>query len=369
MYSNLFFIINLKKAFLVFLAITSVFASDGVIEATNHSNRLLSVGHLKFKPLKGVKKSLPEPVATIIANDLYYNGQSKLVRFNNDLQTTRLGMKKNGVSSYVTGVFSFKKTRINITCMLKDITTKKNIWKKSYQTTVKKLRQTAHKCSDDIVKILFGNKGFAQSKITFVSNQSGHKEVYIADYDGRNVEQVTRNQSINLIPTWGKENDYIIYTSYQTQRPQLFSYQLSKKEHKLYRKSDYLNLSPDYNPLDNELIYASSIRGNTEIFRSYWGSPSQTRLTFIRSIETSPSWSPNGYEFAFTSNRTGSPQIYIMDRDGSNMRRLSFENAYNTSPSWSPSGELITFVGLSNQKTNIYTIQTNGKNLQTTNQK
>ncbi len=357
---------NLKILFcslIYFFTVLNSWSADGSIEARNNEKALLPLGYLQFEPEKRSTPNLPQPIVYIIVNDLYYNGQSQLIPLEGQDSVSLKNLQKKSVPAYITGIYQYKKSKFILTCILKDTKTKKIIWSKTLTANAKNFRQVAHQFSDTIVENFFGNKGFAQSKIAFISKENGHKELYLLDYDGKNPIQLTNDKSINLIPTWGKNNDYIIYTSYKTKRPQLFSYQISTKKNKLFLASKYLSLSPDYNSLDNELIYTLSINGNSEIFRSHWDSPSQTRITYSRSIETTPSWSPNGYEFAFTSNRAGSPQIYTMDKDGSNLKRLSYENSYNTSPAWSPSGDLIVFVGIANKQTNIYTIKPNGQDL------
>lgn len=44
-----------------------------------------------------------------------------------------------------------------------------------------------------------GKRGFT-SKILYVSNQSGNKELFLMDWDGFNPQQLTSNRSINISP-------------------------------------------------------------------------------------------------------------------------------------------------------------------------
>src|SRR6266545_6237945 len=53
-------------------------------------------------------------------------------------------------------------------------------------------RTTAHKFANEIIFRLGGGvPGIAESKIFFVSDRSGHKEIWAMDYDGSNQHQVT----------------------------------------------------------------------------------------------------------------------------------------------------------------------------------
>jgi TolB protein len=60
-------------------------------------------------------------------------------------------------------------------------------------------RITAHKFADEIIFRLGGGiPGIAETQIYFVSNRSGHKEIWAMDYDGENQHQITHLNSISL---------------------------------------------------------------------------------------------------------------------------------------------------------------------------
>jgi len=48
-----------------------------------------------------------------------------------------------------------------------------------------------HRIGNDIFFLLTGQQGMFLSRLAFVGNASGHKEIYVADYDGYNVQQIT----------------------------------------------------------------------------------------------------------------------------------------------------------------------------------
>ncbi len=62
-------------------------------------------------------------------------------------------------------------------------------------------RIIAHKFADEIISRLGGGiAGIAESKIYFVSDRSGHKELWVMDYDGSNQRQLSHQSSISLSP-------------------------------------------------------------------------------------------------------------------------------------------------------------------------
>ncbi|HZC23765.1 MAG TPA: translocation protein TolB, partial [Candidatus Binatia bacterium] len=60
-------------------------------------------------------------------------------------------------------------------------------------------RVMAHKFADEIIYRLGGGiQGIAETQIYFVSDRTGHKEIWAMDYDGSNQHQITHLGSIAL---------------------------------------------------------------------------------------------------------------------------------------------------------------------------
>src|ERR1700689_1204614 len=73
-------------------------------------------------------------------------------------------------------------------------------------------RVIAHRFADEIIFRLGGGiPGIAESKLYFISNRSGHKEVWQMDYDGADQKQITHNGSIALSPHVSPDGSRIAY--------------------------------------------------------------------------------------------------------------------------------------------------------------
>lgn len=206
-----------------------------------------------------------------------------------------------------------------------------------------KLRNLAHRFSDKLTLHFTGEKGVAQSKVAYISDLSGEKEVYVMDYDGANKMRFTRDRSIAISPRWSYDGTKIAYTSYRKGNPDLYVIDLKTGKRKVIASFYGLNFSPAWSPIGNQIAFAATKDGNAEIYLVNLDGSGLKRLTFNPSDDLSPSWSPSGRQIAFTSDRGGGPQIYIMDVDGSNVHRLTFDGNYNTSPAWSPKGDWIAY--------------------------
>jgi len=254
--------------------------------------------------------------------------------------------------------------KLAIRCRLYDLLREEQVLGKGYGGDQNLLRRMVHKLSDEIVLKITGEKGMAETKIAFVSDVSGHKEVYKIDFDGHNLERLTRNRSIALSPAWSPDGKRIAYTSYYEGNPDL--YFMSRDGSYQVATSTFpgLNATPDWSPDGSRIALALSKDGNAEIYTFRVDGTDFRRLTRHQSSDWSPSWSPDGKRIAFGSDRTGTPEIYIMNNDGGDVRRLTQQGSYNDSPAWSPKGDLIAFASRQKGLFDIWVIGSDGSNPQ-----
>lgn len=215
---------------------------------------------------------------------------------------------------------------------------------KRYYGGQEQLRRMIHRFADEIVYRLTGEKGIAKTRIAFTSNATGYKEIYLMDYDGYNMQQVTNNRSLNLFPRWLPDGKSLAYTSFRDNNPDLFVVSLETSRRIKEFGFPGLNLAPAWAPDGKMMAISLSKDGNTSVYLANADGKGLYRITDNLGIYVSPTWSPNSRQLAFTSDRGGSPQIWVMDVEGTNLRRLTSESNYNTSPRWSPKGDKIAFV-------------------------
>jgi TolB protein len=244
-----------------------------------------------------------------------------------------------------------------------DLVEQSHIVGKQYEGPVQTLRSAVHRMADEVILQITGEKGVHNTKIAYAVLQGAGKEIYIADFDGANVKQITRNQSINVSPAWAPDGKRIAFTSYLRRNPDLYLIDLDGKNLRLFSHYPGLNVSPSWSPDGKKIALMMGMEGKSEIFLIDANGGNPRKLTKGYGNEASPAWSPDGEWIAFVSDRSGSPQIYIMAHDGSKVRRLTFEGSYNTNPSWSPKGDRIAFCGRADGQYHIFTIGTDGSGL------
>jgi len=223
-------------------------------------------------------------------------------------------------------------------------------------------RELGHDVANEIVHTLTGEKGIFRTKIVYAKEIGNVKELFMADYDGANEQQLTQTGSINISPIFAPDGREVYFTSYMEGDPQLYKVNVPNGKVSRVAKFPGIIAAPAVSPDGNKIACVLSKDGNSEIYVLDLNGRIIKRLTRHWAIDTSPTWSPDGQMIAFSSDRSGRPQLYIMDSDGLNVRRLTYEGSYNDSPVWSQRGDRITFVNRSKSgRFDIASIDTSGR--------
>ncbi len=336
-----------------------VFDRPGIdIVIRGEEGRRLSVGlpHFYSPVVNAETKAVQEEIYDAFYQDLRLARAFKLVNLVDYSTEINSGYQKGsggpnlegwylaGLETLVTGEVRFEGREIVLNCHLYDAKQKTYIIGKSYRGRKHAIRNMVHRFSDEMVFRFTGDKGIASSKIAFVQRSDRAKEIYIADYDGKNVRQLTGNGSLNLSPDLAPDGNQVAYVSYRDGRSELYTANIAARTTKKIGSLPGTNAAPAWSPDGRLIAFANSHEGNTDIYTIRPDGTGLRRLTSHPAIDTSPSWSPTGRAIAFTSDRSGGPQIYTMNSDGSNVRRLTFSGKYNASPDWAPKGDKIAFV-------------------------
>ncbi|MCX6967923.1 MAG: biopolymer transporter Tol [Verrucomicrobia bacterium] len=204
-------------------------------------------------------------------------------------------------------------------------------------------REKAHAFANDIIETLTGTKGMAGSKIAFIATRSGSKELYTADYDGSNMRQMTRDNTISVAPAISPDGRRIAYTSYLHGYADIYMIDLASGQRERIVKFPGTNSGAAFSPGGDQIACSVSRDGNPELYVVSANGSGARRLTHTPGVESSPSWSPTGNEIVYSSDDTGSPQLVRIPAAGGSGRRLATGHNYCTKPSWSPDGKKIAF--------------------------
>ncbi len=203
-------------------------------------------------------------------------------------------------------------------------------------------RARAHAFANDIVQTLTGNRGIAGTRIAFSSARTGQKEIYIADCDGSQVQQLTHDNSISVGPSLSPDGRLLAYTGYKAGYPDIYLVNLATGSRERIIKFPGTNSGAAFAPGGDRLACTLSKDGNPELYVCGLNG-SAHRLTHTPGIESSPTWSPNGDEIIYSYDDHGGPQLYRISASGGSGQQIPTGYNYCTEPNWSPDGAKVAF--------------------------
>jgi len=225
-------------------------------------------------------------------------------------------------------------------------------------------RKVAQEFAADILK-QFGATSLIGTRIYFVSDRSGHKEIWSMNYDGSDQKQFTNYRSITTFPAISPDGTKIAFTTYpvlassrnanasqfgsQTQnlgQPQIYIHSVETgRKLVYYNQQASMNAASDFLPDSRHLlIYSTANGGFSQIYETDLDGGDLHRITHSGSLEVEPKVNPRtGMDVVFVSGRGGTPQIYRMNMDGTDVSRLTTGEGDAVNPAWSSDGQHIAF--------------------------
>lgn len=254
---------------------------------------------------------------------------------------------------------------VNLEVYLYAVQSGRQLLAKRYKSGTDSIRKLAHTLSNDVMFALTGKKGPFTSKIAFVSDRTGKKEIYIMDYDGNNPVKATSRFAHAMAPAWKPDGKQIVFTAItknekNVRNHNLFLYDLPSGKISMLSNKQGINSGAMYSPNGNQIALTMSFPGNPEIFLMDPASKVVQRITNSFGLDVDPSWSPDGKHIAFVSDRSGRPMVYKMEANGANVQRLTYAGHYNATPTWSPLGNKIAFAGWDAGKFDIFIMNPDG---------
>jgi TolB protein len=228
---------------------------------------------------------------------------------------------------------------VSAQCLVQDRIAQATRLSKNYSAGANEVIRRAHQAADDIIKAVTGKDGFCGSQVAMIGNTSGHKELYLSDWDGSNLRQLTRDESINLDPKWRPGGKEILYTSYVRGSASLFTVDLTSGQRRQLIRSGGIVTGGAYSPDGSRIALIMSRDGNTELYVMGASGSGLTRLTRTPDRdEASPTWSPDGRRICFVSGPPNFTQLYVIDAGGGDPVRVTSGGRMNESPDWGPNG-------------------------------
>src|SRR5579885_3395747 len=228
-------------------------------------------------------------------------------------------------------------------------------------------KKVAREFAADILQ-QFGAKSLAGTKIYFVSDRTGSKEIWSMDYDGSNQKQITQYHSVSTMPAVSPDGKMVAFTTYAQGNPKIMIFSTeTNRRLPFYNPVSSAVETPEFTPDMKHILFGASIDGWVQICISDLNGANMRRLSHVRAIEVSPkanpAWSPDGQKIAFAWTKgyePGAYNIFIMDVAKRVPVQLTHGNGRNENPWWAPDGVHLVFSIKKGQSTQIYTMLADG---------
>lgn len=177
-------------------------------------------------------------------------------------------------------------------------------------------------------------------KIVFTSLRTGDLEIYTMDLDGSNVQQLTDGLGYDGGPFFSPDGTKIVYRA---------NYPQTEEE-----IADYTSL------LEQDMIRPSKL----EIYVMDADGSNKQKVTDLEAASFAPFFHPSGEKIIFSTNYPDLGRefdLYMINVDGSGLERITNSPGFDGFPMWAPDGE--TFVFASNRhnsqrgETNVFLTQ------------
>lgn len=250
----------------------------------------------------------------------------------------------------------------------------KLVFEQEYKGSATVPQLIAHDFANDVMKKLTGLTSIFKTKILASSDRAGRgfKEIYMMNWDGSQVAQLTTHKSISLSPAWSPGGNQIAYSAFTIdprkgrRNTNLYVYDLRNKKRVLVSSRNGINSGSAFLPNGRSLLMTLSATGTPDIYKIGLDGKVETRVTSgpFGAMNVEPAISPDGSKIAFSSDRSGKPMIYSMGiAPITPAKRITKAGRYNATPSFSPDGKKIVFAGWDTTHFDIFVMNADGTNL------
>jgi len=359
-------LVKMRAKFLVFFLLVFSLPAHGkdalYLELSAKGERL-NLGLAEFTSLKPMSAEAAQAgqMKDVVKDDLAFTRLFNIVEGGGAPQQRKIpfdAWAKLKTDVLVTAAYNPNKYgRFEFTGGLYDVNSKQLILEKRFMGEVGQERRVAHQWADEVIRHFLGQPGIAGTRVFFVNDATGKKEVCVIDYDGQNFQRLTNDRSISLLPKISPDGKTLVYTSYRDGVPNLYLLDTQTKQRRVLARYEGLNATAAWLPDGQSLIATLSVGRDPNLYLIDLNGKIIRALTNSYSVDTAPTISPDGRMVAFTSDRGGKPEIYTMDTNGANIRRFS-QSGECDSPAWAPQGTLVAFaMSAFGGKYDIYTIE------------
>ncbi len=173
-------------------------------------------------------------------------------------------------------------------------------------------------------------------KIAFQSFRDGNHEIYVADANGDNAMNLTKNAASDRDPSWSPDGLKIAFTTDRDGDDDIYVMNADGSIAMNLTNHPGVDGTPDWSPDGSRIAFQSDRAGDPDVWVMNADGSNPMRLTDDLAADSDPAWSPDGARIAFQSDREGEFDIFVMNANGSAQKRLTSGPVHGRSPDWQP---------------------------------
>lgn len=164
-------------------------------------------------------------------------------------------------------------------------------------------------------------------------NLDGQSDLVLLDpKTGEIIKNITNTPYDEVSPSFSKDGSMIAYVSNKTGHPQVYVIKSDGTGERRLTMAGAYNTSPRFGP-DGRVLFVGMDDFVTDIF-SIDLAGNMTRLTQEQGNNRDPAWSPDGRYIVFLSDRTGRWKVWIMTEDGRYQFPITEKAMEFATPDW-----------------------------------
>ncbi len=202
------------------------------------------------------------------------------------------------------------------------------------------------------------------TRLAYVSNVGGNRNLWISDGDGANAEPLLSWPSDNTEPAWAPDGRRIVFSSNRdSSRHNIWIIDADGGNPIQLTSDDAEHHQPRYSPQGTSILYLSNSSGKNELWLMRPDGSQQRAVGLIGIRVSDPAWSPDGRAIVYVGcRRGGACNLFRIDADGSGGQQITSGNFQDWNPDWGGPG--ILFASDRGNTQGLWIVQSNGSGLQ-----
>jgi serine/threonine protein kinase/Tol biopolymer transport system component len=199
------------------------------------------------------------------------------------------------------------------------------------------------------------------TKILFKTSKDGDDEIYIANVDGTQIDNLTQDPGADEHAVWSPDGQRIAFQSRRDGNWEVYVMGADGSTPTNLTNSRYADWGPDWSRDGAKIVYVNDSSGNNDIYVMNADGTDAVNLTNDPAQDYNPRWSPDGTRIAFSRQVAENLwAILVMNADGSNVQTLTDGTAQDSTPTWSRDGGQILFRSNRNGNADVWIMNADG---------